>query len=114
MTSDITILNMTTNGIVSKKQYFDEYQIVYKNLNFSFSLKGYDEFTKDIIRLKRIFEEHKSTSSCACKEIEIPTGNTTLKISLNYDELLELSDLFSLKQLKINVINRMNYNFSLN
>jgi hypothetical protein len=114
MTSDITILNMTANGIVSKKQYFNEYLIIFKNLNFTFSLKAYDEFTKYIIALKNIFEEHRENSSCTCKEIEIPTGNTALTLTVNYDELLELNDLFSLKKLKINVINRMNYNFSLN
>jgi hypothetical protein len=114
MTSDITILNMTANGIVSKKQYFDEYHIVFKNLNFTFPSKGYDEFTKYILDLKNIFEEHKTHTNCTCKEIEIPTATQSLKLTLNYYELLELTDLFALKPMKINIITRMEYGFSLN
>lgn len=114
MTTDITILNMTANGIVSKKQYFDEYHIVFKNLNFTFPLKGYDEFTKYIIDLKEIFEEHRNCSKCNCQEIEIPTATKSLKLTLSYHELLELNDLFALKPMKINIISRMEYGFSLN
>ncbi len=114
MTTDITILNMTTNGIVSKKQYYDEYNIVFKNLNFTFPFKGYDEFTRYILDLKIIFENHSETSSSSSHDIEIPTANQNLKFTLNYKELLELNDLFALKPLKINIIDRMEYGFSLN
>jgi hypothetical protein len=114
MTSDIKILNMTTNGIVSKSQHIDEYQVLFKNLNFSFSLKAYDEFTKYIIDLKNIVEDHHATTDCFCQEISIPIENETLKLQLSYNDLTELNDLFSLKSVKINIMNRMDYSFSLN
>ncbi|MDG1805009.1 DUF6686 family protein [Flavicella sp.] len=114
MTSDITILNMTTHGIVSKKQYFDEYHIVYKNLNFTFTLKGYESFTNYILDLKDIVDEHKTENDCSCKEIAIPTENQSLTLTLTHHELHELKDLFCLKPLKVNIIKRMEYSFSLN
>lgn len=114
MTSDITILNMTANGIVSKKQYFDEYHIVYKNLNFTFSLKGYESFTNYILDLKDIVDEHKFNKDCGSHEIAIPTGNENFTLTLTDHELNELKDLFCLKRLKVNIIKRMEYGFSLN
>lgn len=114
MTSDITILNMTENGIISKKRNYDEYHIIYKNLNFKFPLRGYDEFTKYILDLKEMYEEHSKNTNCTCQQIEIPTANQSLKITLNYQELLELKNLFSLKSTNINLLHKMSYNFSFN
>lgn len=114
MTSDITILNMTTNGIISKKQYFDEYHIVYKNLNFTLTLKDYQTFVNYILDLKDVFDDHKTKKSYGSQEMEIPTGNNSLKLTLTYNELRELKDLFDLKPLKVNIMKRMEYSFSLN
>jgi hypothetical protein len=113
-TSDITILNITTNGIISKKQYFDEYHVLYKNLNFTFTLKGFETFTNYILDLKNIIDEHRTEKSCSCQKIAIPTGFQSLTLTLTYHELRELKDLFNLKPLKINIMKRMEYSFSLN
>jgi len=114
MSSDTTILNMTINGIVFKKQHHDQYHITYKNLNFTFDLKAYHKFTQYISELKDILEEHRCTSNCSCKEIEIPIGNPSLKLTFSYKELLELNDLFTLKPLQENILKSMEYVFSLN
>ncbi|MEI6866034.1 DUF6686 family protein [Flavicella sp.] len=111
MTSDIKILNTTTNGIVSKSRHVDEYHVLFKNHNFSFPLKAYDDFTKYIIDLNNVFEDNYATTDCYCQEISITTANKTIKAQLSYNDLKEL---FSLSSIKENIMNRIAYSFSLN
>ena len=114
MNSETQILNITTNGIISKKTSIGTYEIVFKNMAFTFTHNGYHEFTNYIIDLKEMLEEHKSCTNCKCHEIEIPTGNKSLKLILTYAELQELEDLFALNSYRINLVNRLEYGFSLN
>jgi len=111
------IIAKTTHGIVSKCYNSNIYEILFKNLNFRFSLQGYDQFTSYIFELKEAFDDHYACSSCQCSEITIPTANESLQIILSYKELKELCDLFTLKTYKnfsLDIKDRIDFTFSLN
>ena len=114
---DIKIIAKTTHGIVSKYPTSNMYEVLFKNLSFRFSHQGYNQFTNYIYKLKEAFDDHYACSNCQCSEITIPTAGESLQIVLSYKELMELCDLFTLKNYKnfnLDIKDRIDFTFSLN
>ncbi|WP_139957293.1 DUF6686 family protein [Flavicella sediminum] len=114
MNHPLKILSKTANGVISKNTNTNMFQIVFNNLQFTFTLTGYDMFTNYIVQLNKEFELHQKDSHCTCSEIVIPTANETLQLLLKAHELRELCDLLSIRNLDRDIRSQLNFTFSLN
>ncbi|WP_196896078.1 DUF6686 family protein [Aureivirga marina] len=117
MSHQIQLISRTENGVIYKCLECNHYQIEYKNLNFTFSIVGYDRFRNYIKSLYQKHLEEGILCHSLGKNILLPTNSETLKISFNMRELEELFSLFSMKkkeQKEADLETEMTYDFCLN
>ncbi|WP_196885669.1 DUF6686 family protein [Aureivirga sp. CE67] len=117
MSHQIELLSRTENGVIYKCLECNHYQIEFKNLNFTFSISGFDRFRNHI---KNLYKKHLGDGALCHslgKNILLPTNSETLKISFNMNELEELFSLFSMRKTQkkeTELAVEMTYDFCLN
>lgn len=99
MCHNINVVNQTKSGIVVTCAECNHYQVLFKNLNFNFSLKEYSSFVKYLTSIDGEAWEHEYENSIYGKKIPIPTAQQNLMILLNIQELEELKRLLINKNL---------------
>ena len=97
MCAEINIISKTKNGMVFQCKSCENYQVVFNNLNFSFTDKEYFYFSKYISGIDLGHYENHFNDDLHGKKIQLPIGHKNLLIALNCQELRELQHLFNHK-----------------
>lgn len=100
MCSGVDVLSRTKNGVVFKCKGCNTFQILYNNLNFSFTDDEYSNFTNYILKLDETYYVENVDSLIHGKKVPIPIGHKNVIVVLNIDELNELKILLSFNENK--------------
>lgn len=91
------IINKTKNGQIFKCNHCKAIHIEYKNLNFNFNNKQFDNFIKAIESIDGEKYEQLNEHSPFDRKIVVPTQQQNLNILLTGKELVELKLLLKKK-----------------
>lgn len=97
----MNIIKKTKNGKIFKCNHCKAIHIEFKNLNFNFGKKQFDDFTRSIEAINGEKYEKMNRNSQFERKIIIPTQQKNLNILLTSQELTELKTLLK-KQDKTN------------
>ncbi|RKD91840.1 DUF6686 family protein [Mangrovibacterium diazotrophicum] len=87
------IINQTINGRIYKCSECNKIHVDYKNLNFSFNQKEYNNFQTYIQNLDGKYWVKKNEDHSGERKILIPINHPNLIMSFSLEELYELKEL---------------------
>lgn len=91
------IISKTQNGQIFRCSKRNAIHVEYKNLNFNFAEKQYNQFVKYINDLDGKQWEAINENSQFKRKIIIPTGNQSFRVLFSNEELNEFRQLLSAK-----------------
>lgn len=113
MCCNFSILKQTENGLLLFLKGCKNYQLTYKNLNFSLSKEELDTLENYLLEIDIDYWEEEYKNSIYTKKIPIPTLQNNFMILLDRNEIEELLVLLDYTS-KINLINPKSIIQSLN
>lgn len=109
-------ISKSQNGQIFKCDKCNLIHIEYKNLNFNFTLKQFNDFANYLAKIYGVKWEEKNKNTRFRRKIVIPIGHQSFRVLLTNDELEELKKLFIIKSKKTEIsqnLNILNMNFTL-
>ncbi len=93
----MTLINKTKHGRIFKCSSCSAIHVEFKNINFNLKPKQFRDFADFISDINPEEYEERNAHVPYQRKIFIPTGNQSINIILNKEELVELDLLFGLE-----------------
>lgn len=91
----IELIRKSANGKVFRCDRCNNIHVEYKNLSFNLNEKQYRDFVNKLLELDGKEWEERNKDSYYTRKIIIPTGNKSIRLLLDNQELSELKDLLT-------------------
>ena len=115
MCQKIKYLNQTQNGMLIQCSHSENYQLIFKNLNFNLTAAELESFNVFLNKINADYWEVEYENSIFDKKIPIPTLQTNFIILIDRQELNELIQLVNFEEKKIYLsFSDIKYSLSLN